>query len=419
MDNVIFHIDINHCYAQIEEMLYPELRKVPMAVGGHEETRHGIILTKNDMAKRYGIKTAESLRDAKKKCPNLLIIPPDYEKYIYYTTEVKKIYYEYSDCVESFGLDEAWIDFTHSQQLFGDPISVAKKIQRRVFDELGLTVSVGVSWNKTFAKFGSDLLKPYGFTVITKDNYKDIVWPRDVSELLYVGPATSAKLYQEHIFTIGDLANCPVEKLQKKLGVLGGTIWMFANGMDPSPVQEIGWEPVPKSIGNSITMVHDVDNLRDLKPVYFCLAESVASRLKEAGLHGNRVSVSIRNSDMENYSWQHKFDTKTNVSIEILHYAMTLMREYEFDVPLRAIGLSVGNLSPDENIEQMSLFDDPYAHEKEKKLDIVMDQIREKYGFYSVRRTCTLQDAPLTEFNVKKEHAGFHPVGYFRGRKMF
>ena len=156
-DRIIFHSDINHCYAQIEEMKYPELREIPMAVGGHEEKRHGIILAKNDLAKKYKIKTGESLREAKKKCPDLLIIPPSYDDYIYYTDEVKKIYQDYSDHVESFGLDEAWIDYTDSQNLFGDPKTIATKIQQRVRKEIGLDVSIGVSWNKVFAKLGSDM----------------------------------------------------------------------------------------------------------------------------------------------------------------------------------------------------------------------------------------------------------------------
>lgn len=417
MDRVIFHIDINHCYAQIEEMLYPKLREVPMAVGGHEETRHGIILTKNDKAKKYNIKTGESLREAKEKCPDLLIIPPHYDEYIYYTSLVKEIYHEYSDHVESFGLDEAWIDYTDSISLFGNPIKVAKEIQKRVYEEIGLSVSVGVSWNKTFAKLGSDMEKPFGFTVITKENYQDLVWPLDVSDLLYVGPATTKKLHRRGILTIGDLALYNPDYLEKEMGVVGRMIHAFANGEDPSIVEESEYEPIIKSCGNSMTMVHDVDNWEELKPVYYMLCESVASRLKDAGMVGNKVSVTMRTCGLNWFGWEHKFDRKTNVSSEILHYVEILMKEYDFSTPLRSIGVSVGNLSFSSTY-QTSLFEDVNQHEKDRDIDIAMDLVRDKFGFYSIRRACTLMDKPLTEFDVKHEHEGFHPIGYFRGRKM-
>lgn len=417
MDRVIFHIDINHCYAQIEEMLYPELRNVAMAVGGHEETRHGIILTKNDIAKKYGVKTAESLREAKAKCPHLLIIPPHYDEYIYYTNKVKEIYYEYSDHVESFGLDEAWIDYTDSMSLFGDPINIAKEIQQRVYEEIGLSTSVGISWNKTFAKLGSDMHKPFGFTHITKENYQQLVWPLPVSDLLYVGPATTKKLYARGILTIGDLAQYDPDYLQKAMGVAGRMIHAFANGEDPSVVEETGWNPTIKSCGNSMTMVHDVSSLEELKPVCYMLCESVASRLKEAGMEGNKISVTMRTSGLNWFGWEHTYDNKTNVSSEILHYMMLEMEKYDFELPLRSIGVSVGNLSFT-SFYQASLFLDAEDHEKDRNIDIAMDKIRDKFGFYAIRRACTLIDRPLTEFNVKDEHEGFHPVGYFRGRKM-
>ena len=184
MDRVIFHADINHCYAQIEEMKFPKLREVPMAVGGHEESRHGIILAKNDLAKKFNIKTGESLRDARRKCKDLLIIPPHYEDYIYYTEQVKEIYREYTDKVESFGLDEAWCDYSESVRLFGDGLKMASTIQKRVLEEVGLTISIGVSYNKIFAKLGSDMIKPSGLVSITRANFKEVVWPLPVGDLL-------------------------------------------------------------------------------------------------------------------------------------------------------------------------------------------------------------------------------------------
>lgn len=413
----IFHIDINHCYAQIEEMRCPELRNVPMAVGGHEEKRHGIILAKNDIAKKLGIKTGESLREAKEKCPDLLIIPPDYDAYIYYTNAVKKIYYEYSDCVESFGLDEAWIDYTNSEHLFGDSVQCAASIQKRVLQEIGLTVSVGVSWNKVFAKLGSDMKKPYGLTVITKENYKDTVWPLPAEDLMYVGPATSHKLHGRGILTIGDLAQYPVVYLKKAMGVAGEMIHAFANGLDTSTVSKTAYQAPIKSIGNAITMVHDVSSLEEIRPVYYVLCEAVASRLREAGMEGDTISISLRNADLNWFVMQRKRAQKTNVSSEIMAEAESMLAAYDFISPLRAVGISVSSLSKDNGTRQLSLFQDEERHEKDRRIDQAMDDIRDHYGFYAIRRACTLKDRPLTEFNVKEDHT-VHPTGYFQGRKM-
>ncbi len=417
-DRTIFHIDINHCYAQIEEMKFPELRNVPMAVGGHEETRHGIILAKNDLAKKYGIKTGESLREAKQKCSDLLIIPPSYDDYIYYTSLVKEIYRRYSDHVESFGLDEAWIDYTDSVSLFGDPLKMAVQIQKEVHDEIGLDVSVGLSWNKIFAKLGSDMKKKDGPAVITRENYRETVWPLPASDLLYVGPATTRKLRQRGIYTIGELAVYPRRFLKKAMGIPGEMISVFANGGDTSPVAENFYRSPVKSVGNSMTMVHDVDNLEDLRPVYYVLCEAVASRMRDHGMEGDVISISLRSSGLDWYGCERKIDQKTDVSMVILHTAMRLVEElYDFEKPLRAVGVSVSGLRPSCLRRQLSLFEDEAAYEKARMTDLVMDEIREKYGYYAVQRACTAVDRELTAFNVKDEHT-VHPIGYFQGRKM-
>ncbi len=417
-DRIIFHIDINHCYAQIEEMKYPALRDVPMAVGGHEEKRHGIILAKNDIAKKSGILTGESLREAREKCPDLLIIPPSYDDYIYYTGEVKKIYRRYSDHVESFGLDEAWVDYTDSEKLFGDPAAMAERIRHEVKEEIGLEVSAGLSWNKIFAKLGSDRKKKDGPFIITRDNYRDTVWPLPVSDLLYVGPATTRKLRERSIHTIGDLAVYPRRYLKKAMGVPGEMISIFANGGDTSPVSESFYHPPVKSVGNSMTMVHDVDNPEDLRAVYYVLCEAVASRLRDHGMEGNVISISLRSSGLDWYGCERKIEQYTDVSETILHTAMELVISlYDFENPLRAVGVSVSGLRPFSGIHQLNLFLDEEALEASRKTDLVMDEIRSKYGYYAVQRACTAVDRELTEFNVKEEHT-VHPVGYFQGRKM-
>lgn len=414
----IFHADINHCYAQIEEMKSPKLREVPMAVGGHEETRHGIILAKNDLAKKCGIKTGETLREAYEKCPELLILPPDYDAYIYYTGKVKDIYRRYSDQVEGFGLDEAWTDYTDSAHLFGNAEDMAAFIQKQVLEETGLTVSIGVSWNKAFAKLGSDMKKPYGLTIITPENYRQKVWPLPVEDLLYVGPASAHKLHRRAISTIGDLACYPVRYLKENMGVAGEVIWSFANGMDPGIVQKQDYSVPIKSAGNSMTLIHDVHSLEELRPVYYVLCECVASRLRDAGMEGNVVSVCLRSAGLDWFMRQMKIPEYTDVSDEVMKAAMHIVEEsYDFSQPLRAAGVSVSGLRPLQHHRQLSLFEDAEDHDKDRILDQTADLIREKYGFYSLRRACTLIDRPLSEFNPKADHT-VHPVGYFQGRRM-
>lgn len=416
-ERIIFHIDINHCYAQIEEMLYPDLRRVPMAVGGHEEKRHGIILTKNDLAKKEGILTGESLRDAYEKDPDLLIIPPHYDTYIYYTNEVKKIYYQYSDHVESFGLDEAWIDYTDSVKLFGDPVETAHEIQDRVLQELGLTVSVGVSWNKAFAKLGSDMKKPSGFTVITPQNYQSLVWPLPCEDLIYVGPATTRKLHERGIRTIGELACYPVRYLKKAMGVSGEMVHAFANGLDPSPVAETNAVSVPKSIGNSMTLIHDVDNFEDLKAVYGVLSEAVAGRMKEEGVIGSTLNLFFRGADMQWYGCERKMQAATDISEDLFQEVLPYLSLYDFHSPVRAAGLGVSHLRPDPGMRQLDLFVDEDAHDKARRTDLALEEIRSRYGFHAVRKASTMVDEELTDFNVRADHT-VHPVGYFQGRKM-
>lgn len=417
-DRIIFHFDINHCYAQIEEMKYPALREIPMAVGGHEEKRHGIILAKNDPAKKYGILTGESLREARQKCPDLLILPPSYDDYIYYTGLVKSVYRRFSDHVESFGLDEAWVDYTDSAGLFGDPLKAAETIMRLVREELGLEVSAGISWNKIFAKLGSDMKLKNTPALITRENYRDLVWPLPAKDLLYVGPATKRKLEQRGIHTIGELACYPRRFLKKAMGAAGEMISVFANGGDSSPVAETGYRPPVKSVGNSMTMIHDVGSIGELKPVMLVLCEAVASRLKDHGMEGDVISVSARSSGLDWNGCERKIPLKTDVSTVILETALELIGQiYDFENPMRAVGVSVSGLRPASSLRQLSLFRDEEAYDSARAVDIVMDQIRARYGFDAVQKACTAVDRPLTQFNVKEDHT-VHPTGYFQGRKM-
>lgn len=413
-EKVIFHIDINHCYAQIEEMKCPSLRNVPMAVGGNEKDRHGIILAKNDIAKTYHIKTGESLREAYSKCADLLVIPPHFDEYMYYTEMVKDIYREYTDQVESFGLDEAWIDYTASQNLFGDPIVIAKEIQERIKKEIGLTVSIGVSFNKIFAKLGSDMIKPNGFVVISKENFKEVVWPQPVGDLLYVGRSTKRKLENIGISTIGDLACFSRKYLIQTFGKIGDIIWGFANGYDVSEVAFSYAHRIPKSIGNGITAKRDLYTFEDVKLVFLVLAESVSSRLKEANLKGSVIHIALRNKNLEWLTRQKKIRIPTNITEEIMHTIKCLVLEnYDFKIPLRSVSVSVSKLISDKEAIQLNIFDDETKRIKAEKIDMVMDDIRNKYGHYKIQRCVTLMDKDLTNFNPKRDHI-VHPEGYFK-----
>lgn len=413
-ERVIFHIDINHCYAQMEEMKCPELKEVAMAVGGNEKDRHGIILAKNNKAKEYGIKTGESLKEAYAKCPTLLVLPPHFEEYMYYSEKVKDIYREYSDRVESFGLDEAWIDFTASQNLFGDPISVAKTIQTRIQKEIGLNVSIGVSFNKVFAKLGSDMIKPNGFVVISKENFKDIVWKQPIQDLLYVGKATKRKLMNIGIQTIGDLAMFSKSYMVRNFGKIGEMIWSFANGYDISEVLFTYANRLPKSIGNGITTKRDLYTYEDAKLVFWVLIESVSSRLKEAQLKGYVIHIGLRNKNLEWITRQKTIHMATNIAEEIMEVVSSLLlQNYDFTIPLRSISISVSHLVKDTNEVQLTLFHDEEKRQKAKQVDVVMDSIRNKYGYNKIQRCAALLDPQLTSFNPKKDHI-IHPEGYFK-----
>lgn len=413
MERVILHSDINHCYAQIEEMKHPELREVPMAVGGFEEKRHGIILAKNDLAKTYQIRTGESLREALVKCPELLIVHPNYEEYLYYSERIKDIYRSYSDAVESFGLDEAWIDATGSIALFGSGRAIAQRIQEEVFHQFGITISIGISFNKIFAKLGSDQVKQSGLVEITKENYQATVWPLPVEELFYVGRATAKKLHDAQVHTIKELAQLPIGWMRDRFGKVGELLWWFANGQDETPVNTCTHEDSIKSIGNAITAPKDIVTFEDAKIIYYVLVESVAARLKEAGLRGKVVSISLRNMDLISFSRQRRLLQPTNLAEEIMQVVLELVKSnYQFTMPLRTIGVTLSDLEKDHGYQQMNLFISEEQRTKQRSLEETMDQIRERYGYQKARRCSMLLDTAITSFDPKKEHI-IHPVSFF------
>ncbi len=385
MDRVIYHCDLNAFYASVELLEHPELRDLPVAVGGDAASRRGIILAKNEAAKKMGVKTAETIWQAKGKCPGLVLLPPHHEKYSHYSKLVNAIYLDYTDLVEPFGIDESWLDLTGSLHLFGgDAKKTADEIRARVKKELGLTVSIGVSFNKVFAKLGSDYKKPDATTVISRENYKDIVWPLPVGELLFVGEVTAQTLGRLGIQTIGDLAACPKERLVTLLGKHGAQLYHYATGEERSPVRPNREQGPPKSVGNGSTFSHDLVGREEIRTGAARLSAQVARRLRRYGLKGTTLQVTIRNPGFQDRSRQRRLDMPTCLSREILAVAMELMGEiWDFDSPVRALTITLSGLLPQEDAgEQVSIFDPQRGEQmrRQENLERIMDSLQGKYG---------------------------------------
>lgn len=390
---IILHSDLNNCYASIESIAHPEYKKIPIAVGGDPEKRHGIILAKNELAKKCGVKTGEALWQAKQKCPSLLILPPNFPLYEKYCTAVKKLYMEYTDLVESFGPDEAWLDVTESTALFGSGEKIAQEIRQRVKTELGLTVSIGVSFNKVFAKFGSDYKKPDAVTVINEENYKDIIWPSPVEDLLFVGRSTVKELNRRGIFTIGDAAAAGRERLSAALGKNGERVYFYAAGLDTSPVMKFD-EGIPiKTIGNSTTPARDLESFNDAKILLYILSESVAKRLRQHSLQCNGVQLHLRSTALLTCERQKKIKYPTNLSETICKEGLELLgRCWDFREPLRSIGIRAIDLTPADSPRQTTMFRDEIKEHKKESLELTVDKIRDKYGKESILRSVILSD---------------------------
>ena len=407
MEREILHIDCNKFYASVECCLHPELRDKPVAVGGSVEQRHGIILTKNEIASKYGLTVGEPLWKARQKCPELIIVPPHYSTYIEFSRRVRKILEDYTDLIEPFGLDECWIDVTGDY--FKTGLQIAQEIKERVKKEVGITVSIGVSYNKIFAKLGSDYKKPDAITVINKNNYKDIVWQLPCSDLLMVGKSTTKKLNYYGIYTIGDLANAHINLLKNIFGKNGEMLIRFANGEDSEPVRHMELEREIKSIGNSTTTIRDLKNNEDVKIVFTVLAESVARRMRKHCLKGTTLSISVRSNTLESFTRQCKLPAPTNVSNEFIMSAMALFKaNYEWQNPIRSIGLSVTDFDFD-TAAQFDLSGSVERREKLEKLELTVDRLKGRYGNYCIQKGIALCDTQLSHFNPFDDHT-IHPV---------
>ncbi len=383
MDRTILHCDMNSFFASVELLDHPELKDVPVAVAGDPEKRHGIILAKNQAAKEYGVKTAETVRQAEQKCPGIVFLPPHHEKYRDYSRKINKIYQEYTDMVEPFSVDESWLDVTASHKLFGTGKEIADTIRERVKRELGLTLSAGVSFNKIFAKMGSEYKKPDATTVITRDNYKDLLWPLPVGDLFFAGFATAEKLRSMGIMTIGDLARADRDALSARLGTQGPLLRSYARGEDLSPVRPGDQKRKIKSVGHGITFTRDLTGEEDIMTALTGLSDMVAVRLRRYGLMARGIRAEIKSPDLKSFTRQKKLASPTDLAAEIRTAAMELIRESGFtDRPVRLLAVTGFDLTDTEDPVQLSLltaYDNSY-HEKTASVEKAMDEIRKKYG---------------------------------------
>ena len=388
----ILHADLNNFYASVECMLDPRLKKYPVAVCGREEERHGIVLAKNYAAKAFGVKTGEAIWEAKSKCPGLVIIPPHYGEYMKYSRLVREIYCDYSDQVEAYGMDENWIDVTGSRLLFGDGEHIANEIRERVKRELGLTVSVGVSFNKIFAKLGSDMKKPDAVTVISREDFRDRIWQLPADDMLGVGRASIKVLNRFGVRTIGELARCSDEFLSYKFGIDGLRMKRYANGEDSSEVMRQEYEFPVKSVGNGITFLSDLYTEAEVWPMLLALSDEVAQRLRAAHKKANGVSLTVKCSDLSWKEWQAQLEFRSNNACEIARRCFELFRQnYPWVKPIRALTVRAIRLTDDSLSEQLSFFRDNERIERLEKLDRTVDEIRGRFGRRAICSASTLK----------------------------
>ena len=399
-DRAILHSDANCFYASVEMVLNPEFRGKAIAVCGSPEERHGIVLAKSEKAKRAGVKTGMANWQAKQCCRDLIIVPPQYDYYLKFSKLLHGIYRRYTDQVEPFGMDECWLDVTYSP---GDPMEIAEEIRQAVKDELGLTVSIGVSFNKVFAKLGSDYKKPDAITQISKEHFKEIVWPLPCSDLLYCGNATTAKLSSMGVRTIGGIASLPVEVMQRKFGKNGVALWKYANGLDDSRVAHQDYTAPAKSVGHGITCVADLENMDEARKVIFALSLDIGYKLRYMNLRATGVQLYVRDSELSFCSWQKRLEMATQDEGTIALAAYTLLEEkYSWRNPIRSITVTAIQLDSSQNPTQLSMLLDYERLVRREKLNESIDTIRDRYGKYAVIPALVLDEKKMPVGNDRE-----------------
>lgn len=404
----ILHVDQNCFFASVEMRNHPEWRNIPMAVGGDSKERHGIILAKNPLAQAKGVKTAEAIWQAKEKCPDLLVVPAHFDQYVYYSDRIRELFLQYTDKVEPFGLDECWLDVTGCSEMSAREI--ADEIRMRVREELGLTCSVGVSFNKTFAKLGSDYKKPDATTEITEEHFREIVWPLPVSDLLYVGRATTAALGKMNVKTIGDLAALDPDFAMSALGKNGYALWRSANGLEDDEVHAATYTRPLKSIGNSTTTPRDMTCRQDVWKTIVALSSQVAGRLRKHHFCAGTVTIWVRDTSLVSYEKQRGLPSETNDEKEIAKLAMELFDEsYDWHAPLRSIGVRTTNLSDEHAPKQMTIFENYEKLQRDERINSTLDILRARFGSGAVIRGTQLEgkDDLIPTDRQDHPHGGF------------
>ena len=414
MGRVVLHVDANSFYASVEVLYHPELRGRAVSVCGDPDERHGIVLASTREAKTKGVKTGMAIWQARQLCPELVCLKPRYELYIHFSKLIRAMEEEWTDRVEAFGLDENWLELTQPGMTVADGAVIADSIRLRVREELGITVSVGVSFNKILAKLGSDLKKPDAVTVLDEAHWREKVWPLPAAELLYIGPATRRRLMRLGVFTIGDLAAVPEEVLTRILGKNGLMLKAFACGLDESPVRRVGVDALIKSVGNSATAPRDVTTADEARCMCYLLAESVGARLREGGFRCGQVTLSARTTKLEISSHQIQLPRPVNSTGEIGEAACRLFQErFAGNLPLRSLGLSCGRLVSERAPLQTDWLGEQ-RRERVEALDSALDGLRRRFGHRVAERGVVLADSMYAAVNPKEEHL-IHPVGFLGG----
>lgn len=395
----ILHSDLNNFYASCECLLHPEFNGKPLVVCGKIEDRHGIVLAKNLLAKQGGVKTGMTIYECKKIFPDIITVVAHHDLYLEYSRKVKNIYKDYTDRIESFGIDEAWLDVTESIKRFGSGEQIAEEIRKRIKEEIGLTVSIGVSFNKVFAKLGSDMKKPDAVTTISESNYKKLVWPLQVEELLFVGRATKKKLNDLGIRTIGGLARFDKNILHSKFGKVGDRLWTYANGLDNEPVKKYTDDDEIKSVGNSLTFYRDIYENEEVEMLFYYLAESVSERMKSYSLpFAKTVHITIIDKELEHFSYQCPLKVATSASSVIAGTAMELFKKHiNVKIGIRGVGVTVSNFVDN---EQLMFGEAQDKKDKNVKLDQTMEKLRGRFGKNIIDRALIMKDERLSKINT-------------------
>lgn len=408
MERVILHCDCNSFFASVESQLRPELAQVPMAVCGDPKSRHGIILAKNELAKKFGVQTAETIWQARQKCPELTLVPPHHDAYTRYSRQINEIYRQYTDLVESFGIDESWLDVTGTTHLFGTGPQIADALRQRIRQETGLTISVGVSFCKVFAKLGSDYKKPNATTVIDRAAMERIVWPLPVSSLLFVGKASALTLRSLNIRTIGDLAHSDPALLERQMGKMGRQLYVYAAGLDDAPVASAYARQTAKSVGNGMTFRRNLLGQEDIRLGVGVLADSVATSLRRQRLLCATVQITIKDTALHSITRQKKLEAPTHLASQLTQTCMELIqRHWDLRQPIRMLTVTAQGLVGEEDaVEQMMLFDAParQRRQRQERLESAMDVIRNRYGTGAIQPLSVLDnDIGIAERCLEEE----------------